>query len=260
MLSRLLKRTSPAVKRGPLSAVRHRDVAVERKPVDGGEETFETPEAHAINRARLEHLASLELPLAGRRVLDVGAGVGHLAQFFVERGCDVLAVEARAQNVEVMRRLYPTLRSALTDVEQDLTPLGRFDVVFCYGLLYHLENPIRALRNLASVCDDLLLIETMVCDSSVPVLRLEDEYLSDNQALGGIAHRPSPSYLATALDRLGVHYVYTAVEPPAHQDYRFEWKDNLETERDGQLLRGIFVGARHPIDSAHLVPLVDSGA
>lgn len=176
-----------------------RDLTRESRPEEGGVEGFETPEARAINHARLEHLASLGLAVEARRVLDVGGGPGHLAQFFVQRGCSVVSTDARPENVERLHELYPDLDGRVLDVEiDDAASLGRFDIVFCYGLLYHLENPVRALRNIAAVCDHLILLETMVCDSSRSVFCLEDEYLSLNQALRGIAHRPSPSWVALA--------------------------------------------------------------
>ena len=97
------------------------------------------------------------------------------------------------------------------------------------------------LRNMASVCDDLLLLETMVCDSDLPVLRLDDESTSVNQALRGVAHRPSPSYLALALNHIGFDHVYAASTPPDHADYRFARVGDLAPSRDGALLRGVFV-------------------
>ena len=42
------------------------------------------------------------------------------------------------------------------------TVTGTFDVVYCYGLLYHLENPAAALSAMAARCRDLLLLETCV--------------------------------------------------------------------------------------------------
>jgi SAM-dependent methyltransferase len=234
-----------------------RDVAAEERPRDGGVESFDTEGARAINEARLAHLASLGLPLEGRRVLDVGGGPGHLAQFFVDRGCSVISTDARQENIDRMRDLYPALEGHVADVEEDdLAQFGHFDVVFCYGLLYHLENPVRALRNIVGVCGDLLLLETMVCDSSAAVIRVEDEYLSANQALRGIAHRPSSSWIAMVLDRLGFHHVYAARTPPDHPDYVFERRDNLDTARDGHLLRGIFVASPSEVLSDRLVPLV----
>jgi len=240
-------------------AVCHRDVASEGAPTDGGVEGFGTDAAAEINRARLDHLASLDIPLEGRRVLDVGGGVGHLAQFFVKRGCSVVCTDARPENVAEMRRLYPDLDSRVLDVERDdVAAIGQVDVVFCYGLLYHLENPIRVLRTLAGVCSDLMLFETMICDSALPVLRLDDETLSVTQALRGIAHRPSASYLAMALDRIGVPHVYTAVEPPHHDDYRFKPRGDLAVARDGHLLRSVFVASKRALNNDRLTPLVKS--
>jgi SAM-dependent methyltransferase len=251
-------RTNRATPDGRYRLIASRNVAAEERPTGGGLEGFETPEAHAINKARLEHLDSLALPLDRKTVLDVGAGPGHLAQYFVRRGCTVLSTDARAENVEQCRSLYPGHDARVLDVERDdIAALGRFDVVFCYGLLYHLEDPLLVLRKLVDVCDQLLLLETMVCDSDAPVLRLEDEYLSLNQALRGLAHRPSPAWIATTLDRIGMHHVYLTSGPPAHPDYRFEWRNSLETARDGHLLRGVFVASRGPLENDRLLPLVN---
>jgi SAM-dependent methyltransferase len=233
-----------------------RQIATESPPEDGGTESFDTNAAIQLNNARLTHLASLDLPIDGRRVLEVGAGVGRLTGFFVERGCSVVVTEARSENVAELRRRLPTVDASEADVEESLEHLGSFDVVFCYGVLYHLESPLRALRNMSAVCTDLLLIETMVCDTRLPVLRLEDETKSFNQALRGLAHRPSPSYLALALNRVGFDNVYAATDPPDHPDYRFSWLDNLDTARDGALLRGIFVASRNPLQRPGLASLL----
>ena len=232
-----------------------RNVAAETRPEGGGVECFDTPEAAAINRARLDHLASLGLAVNGRSALEVGAGVGHLSRFFLERGCRLVTTEARPENVAELRRRFPDVRSEVADVEDSLAPLGRFEIVFCYGLLYHLESPVRALRNMAEVCDDLLLIETVVCDSPLPVARLDDETLTVSQALRGIAHRPSSSYLALALNRIGFDYIYAATGRPEYPDYIWTPSGDGAFSRDGHLLRGVFVAARCAIDSAGLVPL-----
>jgi SAM-dependent methyltransferase len=236
--------------------IARRAIAAERRPEGGGVESFDTDAANELNVARLAHLASLNLPLDGRSVLEVGPGVGRLTGFFLERGCSVVATEARSENLEELRRRMPAVDAREADVEESLLHLGSFDVVFCYGLLYHLESPLRALRNMAAVCTDLVLIETMVCDARLPVLRLEDETTSVNQALRGLAHRPSPSYLALALNRIGFDHVYAATDPPDHPDYRFTWVDNMDTARDGALLRGVFVASRTPQKQYGLTSLV----
>ena len=46
--------------------------------------------------------------------------------------------------------------------EQSPDQVGQFDVVLMLGLLYHLENPVGALRVCRSLCKDLCIIETQI--------------------------------------------------------------------------------------------------
>lgn len=240
----------------PPAKVAIRDVAGEPRPPGGGTEVFDGADAREINEARLGHLESLALPLDGRSVLDVGCGVGHLAQFFVARGCAVTCVDARAENVRGLRARYPDLHGRALNVETTpLAPLGAFNIVFAYGLLYHLENPMAALRNMATVCTDLLLLETIICDSPRPVLGLEDETTSVNQGLHGLGCRPSPSYVTLALNRVGFAHVYAPRRPPEYPDYHFEWLGNLDWQRHGANLRCVFVAARRPVVTDELIEL-----
>src|SRR5262249_9112037 len=143
---------------------------------ESGRHVFDDDRATSINRARLDFLTGLDLALAGKRVLDAGCGVGHHTIFYTSRGCSVVGVDGRADNIAVMKELYPRVEGITGDVqEMDLDPLGSFDVVHCFGLLYHLDSPVVALRRLANVCREYLFLETMVCDSSAPVMVLADE-------------------------------------------------------------------------------------
>jgi tRNA (mo5U34)-methyltransferase len=45
-------------------------------------------------------------------------------------------------------------------MEMDLAPLGTFDVVFYLGVLYHMQEPLRALRRLRQVTGELAVVET----------------------------------------------------------------------------------------------------
>jgi 16S rRNA A1518/A1519 N6-dimethyltransferase RsmA/KsgA/DIM1 with predicted DNA glycosylase/AP lyase activity len=59
-----------------------------------------------INSRRLEHLATLMLPIDTKSVLEVGAGVGDLTSFFLDRGCSVTSIEPRPENIEYFRARY----------------------------------------------------------------------------------------------------------------------------------------------------------
>src|ERR1700752_717582 len=123
-------------------------------------DVFLEPEAQRINRARLEHLASLGLDLAGKRVLEVGAGIGLHTHFFEQRGCDVTSTDGAPANAAEMMRRWPYRRVGVLDLEQsaDLRGLGSFDIIFCYGTLYHLRDPDAALARLATVCTGIVLV------------------------------------------------------------------------------------------------------
>lgn len=239
-------------------SVEHRSAQTEAVIPSSSREVFDDDLAVTINRARLDFLASLDLPLSGRRVLDAGCGVGHHSPFYLSRGCSVVGIDGRRENIAAMQELYPQVEGITGDVqEMALEPLGPFDIVHCFGLLYHLDSPIVALRQLAKVCREYLFLETMVCDSTAPVMVLADEPFTANQALGGLGCRPSPSMVAMALDRIGFRHVYGTTTPPSHPDFTFKWKNNLEISRDGRNLRCLFVASRAPIERESLIDLIE---
>jgi hypothetical protein len=85
---------------------------------------------------------------------------------------------------------------------------------------------------------------------------LADEPFTANQALGGLGCRPSPSFIAMTLDRIGFRHVYGTTQAPAHPDFQFEWKNNLDITREGHNLRCVFIASRNPIRGQSLVELV----
>jgi tRNA (mo5U34)-methyltransferase len=120
-------------------------------------------------------LQSLQLPaLAAKTVLDIGANDGFFS-FAAERAgaSRVLAVDAPGwgdaawgskAGFECAREV---LASNVEDCHSDLydlTPerVGTFDVVLMLGVLYHLEDPILALRRVAGLTKELLVLETLV--------------------------------------------------------------------------------------------------
>jgi 2-polyprenyl-3-methyl-5-hydroxy-6-metoxy-1,4-benzoquinol methylase len=243
--------------RFPVS-VQPRDLAAEVRPESGDTATFDTDAALAINAARIGWLEAANLPVQGARVLDVGAGVGRFIPHYKHRGCTVVAVDGRAENIVELERRHPDVAAHVADIQTvDPKALGTFDVIHCFGLLYHLDSPLAALRNLHAMCDRFLVLETMVCDAREPVMVLADETKTFSQALAGLGSRPSPSFVAMALNRVGFPYVYGASPVPRHEDFDFEFKGNLDVVRDGHALRCVFVASREVMDSPMLVPLIE---
>jgi FkbM family methyltransferase len=204
-------------------------------------DVFLEPEARRINSARLVHLASLGLDLDGKRVLEVGAGIGLHTEFFERRGCDVLSTDGAPPNVAEMLRRWPNRALGVLDLDlpADLRALGMFDVVFCYGTLYHLRDPDGALARLAAICSGIILLETVVSRGAHVELNPVIEPPSANQAVSGIGCRPTRPWVMSALRRHFGH-AYTTLEQPEYPDFVTDWS---VIGHYGNL-RAVFVGAR----------------
>lgn len=98
------------------------------------------------------------------RVADLGCLEGGYAVEFARMGFQVLGLEVRESNIAACQ--YVKSRVALPNLEfvQDnawnIARHGRFDAVFCCGLLYHLDRPRDFLALLASVTSKCLLLQT----------------------------------------------------------------------------------------------------
>ncbi len=93
--------------------------------------------------------------LAGLRLLDLGCLEGGFSLEMARADMQVLGVEGRDSNFRKCQMLadyfaLPNLQFELTDVKA-LTPAqhGVFDAVLCLGLLYHLDQPMAFLEQLA---------------------------------------------------------------------------------------------------------------
>ncbi len=207
---------------------------------------------HRHNQRRQEHLASLGLDLHNRTVLEVGAGVGNHTTFFLDRGCRVISVEARPENCEVYveafkRAGYVNLArgpALITGRVEDLDAVltERLDVVYCYGLLYHLPDPLTALHAMAKWCGDLLLLETCVSYGDGDDINPVKEEGMPTESVGGFGCRPTRPWLFRRLAELFEH-VYVPATQPAHEDFPLDW-----TVRAGRVFtRAVFVASRRKL-------------
>jgi FkbM family methyltransferase len=186
---------------------------------------FDQPHYQPINLARAEAarevLVDLKDQLHLETAIDVGCGLGHFSEFLRSLGFRVTAVDGRSQNVEEARRRHPDIKFHTVDVESSaLLDLGKFDLVFCFGLLYHLENPFRVLRNLHALTSKLLLAESMVYPGSKPQMDLVDEGQTEDQGLLQVAFYPTEACLVKLLYRAGFTNVYRFVRTPKHPHFQ----------------------------------------
>jgi len=213
------------------------------------------------NARRQEHLASLGLALEGRRVLEVGAGIGDHTTFFLDRGCTVLSVEPRLENCNLFAaamqerfRLGYGKTTQCRLIRGDIAYMDasfedKFEIVYCYGLLYHLADPDVALAALARRCTDLLLLETCVSFGDEEAVNPVGEQQGDpSQAFHGTGCRPTRPWLFNRLKALFPH-VYAPLTQPAHEEFPLDWTASPPKG----LTRAVFIAARRPLDNPLLL-------
>ena len=126
--------------------------------------------------------------LTGKRVLDVGAWDGFWSFEALRRGArEVVAIDdfsdylgkldetdrPKWHNFDLCREalgydetVCSRQEMSVYDVSEER--LGRFDIVFFFGTIYHLRYPLLGLDRLAAVCDAEIFIESAVLDDYSP--------------------------------------------------------------------------------------------
>lgn len=115
------------------------------------------------SRTKLERMQMPE-DLTGKSVLDIGCWDGLYSFEAERRGADtVLAVDHRVPEGFMVARRELGSRVEFRELDvMDLSPqaVGRFDVVFFMGVLYHVPDPIGALRRVHACTRELMILET----------------------------------------------------------------------------------------------------
>lgn len=193
-----------------------------------------------ISRAEVlrEILRELTQPLGLRTAIDIGCGLGFFSQLMSTLGLQVTAVDGRHENIEEGKKRYPNIRFLCFDVQDpSLLSLGEFDLVLCFGLLYHLENPLLAVRHLQAITTQLLIAESVTFPGEEPVMALIDEELHEDQGLNHVAFYPTEPCLIKMFYRAGYPFVYALIRRPAHPDF------------EGARVRTVLAASKQPIIS-----------
>lgn len=108
----------------------------------------------------IPHFAQFER-WRGKRVLEVGCGIGTDTLNFARHGARITAIDISARSVEIARRrlavngLFAEVLNGNIESAQWLVDAAvglRFDLVYSFGVLHHTADPLRALILMKSLC------------------------------------------------------------------------------------------------------------
>lgn len=130
----------------------------------------------------------------GKKVLELGSGLGEMGAFFAELGADVLCVEGRKENVDFANLKYRHLKSfkcVQRDLDESFSFPEKFDLVICFGLIEVIKNINSFIDSLTKI-SNRILVDTLICDSNdinykITIKSKEDlsNYLGNDDNLNG---------------------------------------------------------------------------
>ncbi len=135
----------------------------------------------------------------GKRILELGAGIGDIGSIFADLGAEVVGLEGRATNYNLARLRFRGLKNYQLiqfNLEDDFSKFGRFDLIINFALVEVIER----FEQLLACCmrmSDTIFLETMVCDSTDPykVIFVPMKGDVNDWPLSGMSPRPSPAFI-----------------------------------------------------------------
>ena len=126
-----------------------------------------------------------DLNFVGKSVLDTGCWDGAYSFEAEKRGASrvisfdrTICVDSRWGGTDGYKFLHNHFNSKCEFVEGNIYHLKNFfdncefDIVLCYGVLYHMSDPLLAIQNLFSVCRETIAFEGIFTSTDEPKLDL----------------------------------------------------------------------------------------
>jgi tRNA (mo5U34)-methyltransferase len=200
-------------------------------------DAIHTTRSEMLRRVLDQHLGTNNSKL---RAIDLACHQGWFSIELAKRQfSDIIATDARETHIADTKLICQTLqfdhiiKPLLSDVHTlNTDELGKFDVVLCLGLIYHLENPIGALRKAHALCKNICIIETQIApgqtgmvdyghhtyvkniEASFVVVDETEETHGPETSLLGISLVPDLNGLMWILKRIGFTRVELVAVPP----------------------------------------------
>lgn len=103
----------------------------------------------------------------GKRVLELGCGIGTDAQSFVEAGADYTGIDFSENSIELAKKRFELFGLYGIFIKGDLHNFtdyisGHFDLIYSFGVIHHCENPSKVISEIYKIADATTTIRIML--------------------------------------------------------------------------------------------------
>ncbi len=184
-------------------------------------------EANRLNHRYTALIHSNKEIIKNSSILDLGSHDGRWSFAAIKSGAKrVLGIEGREELVKVSfetmekyripREKYSFEVGDIFEKIKEIKP-NEFDVVFCFGIFYHIMNHMLLLHEIKRLRARYLILDTKITTSKKPTIHIRQENSQDegmgipdssqidNHVLAG---RPSKSSVEIMLNSLGFNFYY----------------------------------------------------
>jgi SAM-dependent methyltransferase len=94
----------------------------------------------------------------GKRVLEIGCGIGTDAINFARAGADLTVVDISEKSLDICRRrfqVYGLVAGVYRGNAEELTsfvPVEKYDLIYSFGVIHHTPSPDKVLQELKQYC------------------------------------------------------------------------------------------------------------
>ena len=191
-----------------------------------------------INRDRIKHLDTLNLDFNNKRVLETGCGgKGDITHYLKNKNAIITLNDAREDNILAnLQNNNLSLNYNTWDLNKPIDSTEKFDIIVCYGTLYHLTEPENAIKSFSRLCNEYLIMSTCTNGRNDETINVLYENNTPQQGLYGYGCRPGRLFIFNKLKE-NFKYVYTLRTQPNHSDYPLQFPSNNHASRN------IFIGS-----------------
>ena len=120
----------------------------------------------------------------GKRALDVGCSFGYVTSLLKRAGYETYGLDISAYALHEAVRRKVDASFLRHDIQQSLPFVGRiFDLITCFDVLEHLDNPLKALRNMYRACRGIIICTTPHRLLDKPVRKLVRDHDDTHKSL-----------------------------------------------------------------------------